>query len=665
MKSRKGSCCLPCRIYKRKCDHGLPCGPCVRTKRESMCRKNPSTLAVFQNTTRPTIFPKLPRPAKPSQPSDIVAEVNSEANYASHPLSVEEDIGPKPLFSGVQNQPPTSIVSSRSSVKVSTLFEQQIYNSVRHLPMSVLTRKVQSVDSTKIKLLDLVQSLPEKAQADILVDNYFKLFAHMYCSVNPPWFYTCYSRLWQCSLEDLDIRILGLVYAVMSVSCLELIPQKCEQMNMEPLFVRDLSDDFAKCSTQALKVSDFEKNADIISIMTISVLQSYFHSNKDPVSLNYYLRKSIAVAFELELHKEYQGTSAFQREVRHRLWWDIVSCDNYQTFCLNRAPIIRFDRYEIPFPVNCNDKDITEDSVLERPMDEYTHTSYLIYSLKLFKICANLRNSEGELSPNADQVIAVDRELCELLNSLPWYFRLTKDSEIPYTSPEYYDHPYLFHMFWTCVQTQRFRMHRSFLYPRIDYCYKVCLEASSNVLDVYTALRKIYISEKKDGLVIQGHNLFSASLAQVVFMLVENPPNSDQIRKDVEMAIADLDFFCTQGIRSKVVKEGAIILKELLALCSITYLGSSVAEPDVENSTSLLTKRIGYIFGGESAAEMYLHRLSIGYIVNNESFNENNQQTLSTQGWSSTRFENTAGEEFFTKESWETWDLGDWSKFFQ
>ncbi|KAG7765788.1 hypothetical protein KL931_004439 [Ogataea haglerorum] len=595
----RGSSCLPCRQTKRKCNHELPCLSCKKAGREDLCLKYP-----------------------PSRAHKTSGKITFSAKFRA-----------------------TKLIPSKGT----PIADQSSQCCFADLSLTQTLQSLKTLQPINFDLLQVLYHLPTRHQTDGLVDNFFTYFGHMYITVHPQWFYNYYDSFWNDSLLKTDPFFASLVFAILCVSTQEISEARCKYLSLDVQSTHRSSSDYYRCFIRCLHIGNYKDNHSIVSLMSLSVIQSYLYSTKMMKPLLQFLPDRMKIAKGLKLHLVGEEFS-FIAEQSRRVWWDIVTCDGYQAICQYIKPLIDQKLYDLPLPTNCNDieMDFKENRIHSRSSTEITEVSGNIIQIKFLKLCRKLWHDHGSYYNDPAVVISLDKEINMFIENEN-YFKLIKKflaNLSPNKKAEYFSS---YHITWTCIQTQRIRMHRAFLNPPIKYSLDACMDAGSSILSVYHQFRLLDWSIFKEWMLIQAHNLFSAAIAQVIFMIVEKPPTSDQLRNDAKTVLRDLQLIRFSKIETEVVKEGILVLHKLLelddALQSISSESSSLME-----AIPILAQKIRDIFGGNIQPDNYMNRLSINFLIKQlESVPETDLPKFSPRA-----------NDWLVQHPWETWTINDW-----
>ncbi|KAL7923124.1 fungal-specific transcription factor domain-containing protein [Trichoderma austrokoningii] len=605
---RKPLSCLACRRHKLKCDRNIPCGTCIRFRREKFCRLNPAP----------------PKPGRPrGKEQAAVAEVDAA------------------LSEGVSNVDRESIVDASAGVGLLSLRNSQLAAAetgdvpfffralgldakTTSIPISSLPQLLAEIQRANQPSLlwsmmggdasrrywetQLRSALPSRSMCDLMVNYYLDHINWIFQITHVPSFRLQYDDFWDVQDgREMDFMFTALVFTIISVSALFIPPSTAEIFGCPKESVRDLAHVWHKASHQALRAGDYESKPCIVQLQTFSITQFYWYSTNKIDALNSRLGQAVRTAQTLGLDKDLTPSQTLHDEMRHRIWWDLVDSDTFQSICLGRPPLIRLEAPGVPLPLNCNDDDITDTYLRPRPHDEPTIMMLNIFRARFFKLMnkhiCHRNPSDGD---SYEAICKLDDEVLSITRSYPWFFQLDQEGR-----PPPLPHPlgeiitWQNHIIRTCISTQRIRMHRPFISHRIGDSWAKCTEAAEDAMAVYRTLRHNKSSTSLQKFLPQAYQVFSVAVTITALLLVEGSlpiPNAEQ---QVRNMADDLKILEDEGCVSPVASRGRQVLIKMLSLVDMGSNGAPVPE-----DTDDLVAGIGFIFGGEEAARTYLQRLA-------------------------------------------------------
>lgn len=588
MRNRKGANCLSCRQAKRKCDSSSPCGPCVRRNIQNQCTSRP-----LINSSSRTVF-------KYQAQQDL-----QSSRYVR--------ISPVPV---IKKNLPGCRSSPRPSKDVSStkdLYLQELAKSEAH--------KFSETDL----IMSLCSQLPKKHLCDILTAYYLKVENLIYCNLHPSYFRDLYEQMWESRLSDVQLPFLALIFAILASAGGDISPLECRKTGVDLSRIRQNVSIWAANSAKALDLSREKGQDDIFSIHTFIVLIQFWHSIKEHEPLNFHLKEALTMGRALGLNEQvYKDSNLIVAEMKRRAWWTLIGSDLFQALSLDRPLYITEADITCPFIAHANFSNIKPDKITHQSLDKCTEVSTIYYVINFLLLCRSLFTTNGQLSSDINQVIAVDGQIKTFLEKLPWYFKLDHDGSLPLVDKSLKAHYPLMFMLTSCIHTQRFRMHRLYLYPRNEYCYRACKESAVAALQVYNAFRS-HNTLLADPIhcVLSTYNVFSAATASMLFALVEFPDNHSHIAASVLLALNDIkDLQRLLLIDNNLVSTAIGILEKLYDLYVLRLDKQTNLDEENEKLADYkvsLSRKISYIFGGDRSTDKYLNRLSIKYLIDDSS----------------------------------------------
>jgi hypothetical protein len=268
--------------------------------------------------------------------------------------------------------------------------------------------------------------------------------------------------------------------------------------------------------------------------------------------------------------------------------------------------------------------DITETSISPRPLDQPTEMSQSIFRARTHQIFNKLYVDDGARIMSYDYVRQIDDEILALLDGLPWYVRINHDADgngPDNTSLGCMSLPqdsalecvaWQFHILHTCICAQRMRMYRPFLHPRIGEALPNCLSAAESAFLVYRRMLRAHPPSPR--FLAQAYQIFLVGVALAAFLIVERGAIAgDRLRRDIEMAVEDLQVLDTKDTSVDLATDGRKILRRMLAIYDRRGDGGTLLRPEEEPEA--LAQGISSVFGGESQARSYLSRFKIRQLL--------------------------------------------------
>lgn len=321
----------------------------------------------------------------------------------------------------------------------------------------------------------------------------------------------------------------------------------------------------------------------------------------------------------MNLDKDSQPSKCLEDELRHRLWWDLIDTDTYdsmvvnggnhwltfgsrfQAICLDRAPLIRVDSQSVPLPLNCNDVDITRDSITIRPIEQPTEATLKLHIGTLFQLInRRLCTGNGTYLKDYENVVSMEEELLQFMKALPWYLQPNANSSFVGFEFVKWQH----HIIRTCVATQRIRMHKPFLSNRSNASWRSCAEAARDALTVYKEIRTEKSPAFRQKFFAGCYQIFSVAVTLAALLLVERAEPFPDALAWLERLATDLKQVEDQGCFVPLAQHGRTVLLNM-----ISYYEHR--QPYTPRDAEKLVSDISVILGGEQATRAYLDRYPV------------------------------------------------------
>ena len=175
----------------------------------------------------------------------------------------------------------------------------------------------------------LIGILPSQAQCDMFVTYFFENLNWMYQSIHGPSFRNEYAALWNSDVEDVDLIWLALLFMILGLGAFFAPSSVAEVVGLEADDLPKLHRRWWAASRQALQAGGYDSKPTLTAVQVFIISQSYLYCTKNVEALNSHMAQTVRNAQALGLDKEAPRsiTNHIEREMRHRIWWDLVSSD--------------------------------------------------------------------------------------------------------------------------------------------------------------------------------------------------------------------------------------------------------------------------------------------------------------------------------------------------
>ncbi|KAK5996919.1 Agnestins biosynthesis cluster transcription factor AgnL11-like protein [Cladobotryum mycophilum] len=600
--------CLACRLHKLRCDRNVPCGSCIRYHREARCQENPApppqtrasrvAQRLAQASARHLVTPNdQSQNQSPEQRRDGTWGSQFGAGDFAHFL---RELG---LDVNINVDSDAANATQFSSLP-------QLLAEMQHGDSSgQLSRRCHITDGDKKKHLwrqRLRAILPSRSTCDLLLNYYLDHINWIFQIIHVPSFRRTYAQFWDAGDDArFDFIWSSLLFTVISLSALYIPMESVEIVGCPGESIRHLAHVWHRVSREALKAGDYEAKPCVVQLQTFCVTQLYWYATNNIEILNSCLGQAVRTAQALGLDKDVEESQNLHDEMRHRIWWDLVDSDTFQSICLDWPSLIRVESPGVPLPLNCNDDDLTETSVNPRPLDKPTEMSMNIFRAQFFRLVNHHLSSSGSDATRCYEAVRqLDNKILSLLSTFPWYLQLDTNGRPPRISQPFgqvltWQH----HILRTCISTQRIRMYRPFLSHRIGEAWENCVDAARDTLTVYGTLRgSIRSPTSQQKFFPQAYQIFSVAVTVSALLLIEGSLPIAKVYQQIKDMANDLGALQDHGCTSPVASHGRQVLLQILKMCD------KRASTSAEDAGHLIP-RISFVFGGERATRRYIDRL--------------------------------------------------------
>ncbi|KEY70922.1 hypothetical protein S7711_00764 [Stachybotrys chartarum IBT 7711] len=311
--------CQECVERKTKCDRGRPhCIACI--KRQTEC-KYAQVANLLEETSRSAAngrrMTKAPKrmPGKPGAPQI--------PNIADRGVLNDQEAcsrGAATLSIGLLSHVPFSAAKATSVLGIG------------------LEHPFANYWTCEGGLPEVVSVLPEKIQADILLNRYFECVDPVYPMIHRQTFYADYEHFWQLSPKekaDVDAAFLALIFVMLALGTQFVT-------STSPRERKETAEFYVSASNQALRVYSYLSQASTRSIQAM-VLITYFLINDNHASDGWaFAGILVRQAYALGLHRDPNivtpNASLFEKQQRRKLWQAVLLQDTFLTVLLSLPP---------------------------------------------------------------------------------------------------------------------------------------------------------------------------------------------------------------------------------------------------------------------------------------------------------------------------------------
>lgn len=277
---------------------------------------------------------------------------------------------------------------------------------------------------------EILAQIPSRYMSDILIGRYFNTFDPATHILHGPTFQRQYNAHWQDSSKT-SIVWIAMFFAMMRLAMLSYGREGDEPPEFRGK-CQDMAVNFRTQMAHCLILADYTKPHNHIIETLIFHLHAEYTSNRDAESSVWVLCGMITrLSMRMGYHRDpklFPNLTAFQGEMRRRIWTFVRSADLLFSFQVALPSMIRIGDSDTELPNNLFDDEFDENSTTlppSRPPTEATPISYMIAKGRLSFGFGRVLEEVNEVNKKGyDEVLKIDRGLRDIYDSIPEYLKL-------------------------------------------------------------------------------------------------------------------------------------------------------------------------------------------------------------------------------------------------
>ncbi|KAJ1306556.1 hypothetical protein OPQ81_007557 [Rhizoctonia solani] len=346
--------------------------------------------------------------------------------------------------------------------------------------------------------------VPSRMICDKIVDYYFNRVAWNHNLIDPSKFREAYNAFFSSPSENHHAPFIALLLAVLCVGLGNMAPERAvrESICKDQAHWKRSCDAYWRASQRALGANDIAQGKPLELVQTL-VMLLYCNQSLDGNGWEYsahFVAFAVRIGHSMGLSKlgsepigQVPPAGLRVRELRRRVWWNIVFMDWYLSPSVGHSYLIHPAQCTTAFPANMDWEEMVDGRRFEpRPRDQWTGASFLIAK-------AELAESVRELSDhiNAGQALTYDfllsyeRRVNERLELIaPCLLRrdhiLERDDRVAWERIT----------LTIGLNNRCIRLHRRYMlrgYAVLEYrgSTEKCIDAAKNILHIYQEAQSI------------------------------------------------------------------------------------------------------------------------------------------------------------------------------
>ncbi|KXT00733.1 hypothetical protein AC578_8237 [Pseudocercospora eumusae] len=288
--------------------------------------------------------------------------------------------------------------------------------------------------SATVTRQQLIDSVPEKKTADRLLSLWFNSPDPFKPIIHAPTFQDEYRRFWR-DPNDTPTMWLGLFYAILSLAA-SFGLRDIDPGSEPALRILNQVNSYHTLSASAAVLGDFTKPKQY----TVECLMLYaagLRTNDAFVNVWLMIGLVLRLCLRMGYHRDpanYPGISAFDGEMRRRVWAIISMIDVLISFQLGLPSMVKTLQSDTQPPRNLLDRDFNINTKVlppSRGIDELTPSSYTRAKLHMVRIFADASEiSHATIPPSYETMMDLDRRLEEGKAMIPPLLQMPDISEL-------------------------------------------------------------------------------------------------------------------------------------------------------------------------------------------------------------------------------------------
>ncbi|KAL3493328.1 hypothetical protein BJX62DRAFT_223981 [Aspergillus germanicus] len=633
-RARPSYSCVECTRRKLRCSKHIPCSACVERGLSQTCRRRPEAQASRTAKRRPATVSRVPiTPGEygdghrrvedePLGPTTIDSQLSLHVPVPASAFAAAAAASHAPSSRNNNNTPqrPRNKIVDNVTEDAAVMLEFLALSRRRILEVAQVERQPQPSEirggvgvGVEERSEPLVVFTPNQVRS--MMRYHQDYIAWIHNAVHLPTFREQCERFFADPAGDQWGLWLGLYYAMLAVTLYHMDPSLLRELDIQQS-PHSLAELCYQKSIDSLNEADYMNNHSLFSLQAICLLIYIGHNIGQSDRISVLLACAVRIAQCLCLHRlgldnntprdsttpdeatiledMQQRRRLIEREISKRVWWFLVRQDWLQ-IPFNNTYTIHPTQFNTPMPFNC-DEEVAHmfdaQGVVDHEQEHYTQGSYtmvlnhvavLIWKTQ-DKLCqqGHPDSVDDGLRRLYSEVIQADRELRELMEKMPSFFRNDLSALSEYQHPNQHQHPAHIrhqHKVLSLALAHKFySIHRHFQIPSFKEPWFA-----------YTKLSCVPIMRR--------------SLTTILSLPLENSPHTSIVRNmwtvntqvitTAETEIRDLARRAAAFLhenenqtRSRIAKRGVSLLNTLLAMDRALEMGDYDARFDFRDVVS-------------------------------------------------------------------------------
>jgi hypothetical protein len=349
----------------------------------------------------------------------------------------------------------------------------------------------------------LIQQMPPKEQVDRLLPLFFNSGDPIVYIVHAQTFQEEYRQYWRDPYST-PVMWIAMLYCAMALGiALGARNPGINSLSTTPDGLRDPTfnessrklgsiNRFHRLASSAIAVGDIDKcqpfTLEAVTLFArVEFLRRGSHQSKIWLLHGVIFR----VALRMGYHRDpshFDGMTAFQGEMRRRVWHMLNMIDTLISFSIGLPSGIRHLESDVRLPLNIHDKDLSPqrpELPAPRPFTELTQSTYVICKIRMCRVFAEAAEfSHRVVPPKHSDIMALEKKLAEVDEMVPSVMRVRSMEESITDTPQVVMCRFTLELLH---QKTRIVLHRNYIKAgqtdiRFESSRRICVDAAMKIL---------------------------------------------------------------------------------------------------------------------------------------------------------------------------------------
>ncbi|KAI0004998.1 fungal-specific transcription factor domain-containing protein [Russula compacta] len=583
-RTRVSYSCGECHRRKQKCDRQIPCSHCVARKVPELCKaytpgKPDQDIHLRLARLEHIIEIALPQFASGSGLSskngwsrERAQSLSPSVDAGAHSQAEEDDFGsgtlqcgkwygtsasgsvaPASVLQQLQNAVPTTQTGSSKSLLSSQSIGDDTKTFVAAIDSVRQDAEPSAADNLKTliqdcgvyphKITELVQELPPRRFADVLIDFYFASINWTRYPISERDFRKSYASVFAngLSVHPNDVRFLPLLFVVLAIA-VRVAPEHIagDARNRRLTSLR-----YYWSSRRSMLIAAAIQPDSLDMVLTRLLSARYLTFDRRITECWGQLGAAVRTAQALGLHRDAStmGLEPAQVEYRRRIWAYLYHADRSYALFLGRPNAIQ-DAYSSTLPpLNVEDEVSFSELRNPPPLTTPTRMTFAILRHKLAGIIGRIVHHFQQVRQHShySDVLAIDDDILKFLDNLPLHFSMTLDTSLDDSHPYLPAHRFLL---LTEVFFIRISLHRPYLLrhlgsDRYSRSRRACFVSAIRDFEIRRAISSKLSKETLVALNIAYRDFQSAMISGIYLVLYPRGSMAERMHTILDTYLKD------------------------------------------------------------------------------------------------------------------------------